>query len=105
MIRKKKTATLSDMERVASSANAGQLKDELQRYVNSAGTAIRMFEETGDPLALDVVLENTAVLTVLATELKNRADQGTGYAPVPDARLQGLLDQYLKKRQQVAQPS
>jgi hypothetical protein len=93
---------------VAASANVGQLKDELQRYVNSMGQATRLFEENGDPLALDVILENVSTITVLTTELKRRADQGAGYAPVPDQRLQGLLERYLQQQQRqaaVAPPS
>ena len=87
--------------------NTGSLVDFLQRYVNSIGAATALYAQSGDPLALDVVLDNNAAIDVIIYELKSRQKEGTAFAPPPDLHLQELTEKFLKRQAErsFAEPS
>jgi hypothetical protein len=86
------------MQQVASQAGTGALKDHLQRYVNSLGQATRLFEESGDPLSLDVIQDNCGAIQAIVVELQARAGRDSGYAPIPDMHLEELTREFLRRR-------
>ena len=89
----RKRAPVSKLERSVSSLTTGALIDYLKRYVNSAGNSVRLFEDTGDPAALDALFENGDALQVLARELKTRVKDHP-YSPAPNMHLQELVEKY-----------
>lgn len=96
MKKKRQAREATRMEQKASRASAGELKDSLQQYVNSIGQATRIFEEGGDPVALDVIIENLVTVRVLAVELRSRKSEG--YQPAPDAHLEKLTQEFLRRQ-------
>lgn len=96
MARRKRDHT--KLEARAASLTSGVLKDQTQRYLNSAGSAIRHFEQTADPAALDVIIENVGIVAVLAAELRQRTlkDNG-GYFPQEDPHLEDLTRKFLAR--------
>lgn len=93
--RSQKAATR--IEQVAASMNSGALVDFLQMQVNSVGTATAMFAETGDPVSLDVILENNQAIETIVKALQARK-KDSPYSPAPDAHLEKLKDIYLSRR-------
>lgn len=84
---------------MASQLDSGALKDHLQRYVASLAQATRLFEASGDPLALDVILENTEAIEALTVELRRRARlRTTSYAPPLEKNLEGLLAEFHRRQ-------
>lgn len=94
--RSKKEATR--IERVASSMNTGALVDFLKQYVNSIGQATVVYAENGDPVALDVIGDNTTAIDVIVAELRSRQKEGRGFAPPPEPHIQELTEKYLRRR-------
>ena len=84
------------LERTVSELASGALVDHLKRYVNMAGTAARVFEDTGDPSALDSAVEAGEALLVVARELLGRTPEAA-YAPRMNLHLQELVDEFLRR--------
>lgn len=83
--------------------NTGSLVDFLQQYVNSIGVSTSLFAQQGDPLALDVILDNCEAISTIAAELQVRTRDRNPYTPVPNQHLQALTEEFLKR--QGASPS
>lgn len=94
MLRRKRTPA-SELEKIVSGLGSGALVDYLKRYTNSLGNSVRHFEDTGDPLALDVIQENTEAVALLAQELRNRVKDFT--PPAPDFHLQMLVREFERR--------
>lgn len=85
------------IERVASSMNTGALVDFLVTYANSLASAVDVFKTEADPIALDVVDENTAAINVIVAELRTRTQGRLSYLPAPDPHLERLLSEYARR--------
>jgi hypothetical protein len=96
-LRRRNIREATRIEQVASQLDAGVLKDHLQRLIASQGQAMRLFEESGDPLALDVIAENTESIWRLTKELQRRSKGPGAYQPVPDKHLEELTTKYLRQ--------
>lgn len=58
---------------------------------------MRLFEATGDPLALDVILENVDAIVTLARELRLRIQYNpTAYSPEP--KVEKLMDEFNRRK-------
>ena len=77
---------------------SGPLVDWLQQYVNSIGTATSTFAKEGDPVMLDVITDNVDAISAITTELASRQKQDSVYIPAPDANLERLTAEFLRRQ-------
>lgn len=63
-----------------------------------------MYAETGDPIAFDVILDNCGAIEALVSALQARK-KDSPYTPAPDAHLEKLKDEYLRRRAAASGPS
>lgn len=95
-VKKESKPEAAKIERAASGMSEGQLRDNLQLYVNSAATAVNLVVREGMLEGLDTLQDNCRCLITLAAELQTRRIEDI--AEFPDNHLHDLVGKYMAKK-------